>query len=131
MFFGWINKQKGSFFLEALIAVSILSVSLVVIIRSHLAALQAQVFAKDYILASLLLEKEMIDIVERGYIERGINKTKDLEKPCERFTFSLKTSAAGEKYFFDGLNEAQMILSWKEGRKPHKLSVSTYVFNAL
>ena len=131
MFSRWINNRQGSFFLEALIAVSILSISLVVIIHSHLAALQAQVFAKNYTLASLLLEREMIDVVEKGYIERGINKEKSLEKPYERFTFSLKTSAAGEKYFFDGLNEVQMTLSWKEGAKPHKLSVSTYVFNTL
>jgi len=88
MFFHPQNRQKGSFLLEALIAVSILSVSLVIIIRSHLAALQAQVFAKDYTLAALLLERKIIEIVENGYIERGLRQEKNLEKPYDRFVFS-------------------------------------------
>jgi len=129
MFFRQRNNRQGSFFLEALIAVSILSVSLVIIIRSHLAALQTQVFAKDYALATLLLEREMIKIVENGYIERGLSKTRDLEAPYKRFTFYLKTAAAGKEYFFDSLNEVQMTLSWNEGNKPHQLSASTFVFN--
>jgi hypothetical protein len=125
------NGARGSFLLEALIAVSILSVSLVIVIRSHVAALQAQIFAKDYTLATLLLENEMIQVIERGVIDRDMNATRNLEKPYERFTFSLRTEAAGKEYVFEGLNQAQLTLSWKEGNKPHKLSASTLVTNSL
>ncbi|MFA6378966.1 MAG: hypothetical protein WCX16_04195 [Candidatus Omnitrophota bacterium] len=131
MFFRRANKNKGSFLLEALIAVSILSVSLAIIIRSHLTALQAQVFAKDYALATLLLEREMIEVVENGYIERDISQERNLEKPYERFTLFIKTAAAGKEYVFDSLNEVQLTLSWEEGRKAHQFSVSTFIFNSL
>jgi hypothetical protein len=109
MFFRRANKNKGSFLLEALIAVSILSVSL----------------------ATLLLEREMIEVVENGYIERDISQERNLEKPYERFTLFIKTAAAGKEYVFDSLNEVQLTLSWEEGRKAHQFSVSTFIFNSL
>jgi hypothetical protein len=122
-------RARGSFLLEALIAVSILSISLVIIIRSHLVALQAQVFAKDYALATLLLEREMMEIVENGYLEGNSDQERTLEEPYERFTFSLKIVEVGKEEAFDKLNEAQLTLAWKEGSKAHQLSVSTFVFN--
>lgn len=111
-------------------AVTILSVSLIVIVRSHLGALQAQVFAKDYALATLLLEQEMMELVENGYIESGIDQKKTLEKPYERFEFSLKTRPAGEKYYFETLNEVQGILAWKSGQKTRTLSATTLIFRS-
>jgi type II secretory pathway pseudopilin PulG len=137
MYGGCLNKKfisiskrasKGSFLLEALIAVTILAVSLVVIVRSHLGALQAQVLAKDYSLATLLLEREMIELVENGYIESGINEQRNLEEPYTRFTFLLKTTAAGNEYYFDKLNEVDAALVWTAGQKKHRLSVSTLIF---
>jgi hypothetical protein len=127
MFCRCLNKNRGSFLLEALIAVTILAVSLAVIVRSHLGALQAQVFAKDYTLATLLLEREMIELVENGYIDKGISEERTLEKPYERFTFVLKTAAAGQEYYFDKLNEVQAALSWTSGQKTHTLSASTLI----
>lgn len=131
MCFHRLSKTKGSFLLEALIAVSILAISLVVIIRSHLAALQAQGFAKDYAIATLLLEREMMEAVENGYIASGINEKRNLEKPYDRFEVSLKTAPAGGEYYFDKLNEVNVALSWKSGQKMRTLSASTFIFTNL
>ncbi|MCX5681506.1 MAG: hypothetical protein NT079_04425 [Candidatus Omnitrophica bacterium] len=127
--FHFSNGARGSFLLEALIAVSILAVSLVVISRSHLGALQAQVFAKDYALATLLLEQEMMAVVENGYIKSGISEKRNLEKPYERFEVSLTTTPAGKGYNFEELNEVNVALSWKSGKKTRTLSLSTFIFN--
>ncbi len=115
--------------LEALIAVSILAISLVIIIRSHMVALQAQVFAKDYALATLLLERELTEVIETGYFASDISKEKKLDKPYERFTFSLHTAPAGREEVLDKLNEVELTLAWKQGTKLHKLSVVTFVFD--
>lgn len=127
---GRLTSNKGSFLLEALIAVTIAAVSLVVIVRSHLGALQAQVFAKDYALATLLLEQEMTELVENGYIKSGINSTKKLDKPYDRFSFTLKTAPAGGEYYFDKLNQVQGALLWASGQKTRSLSASTLIFTS-
>lgn len=111
-------------------AVAILSVSLVIIVRSHLGALQAQVFAKDYALASLLLEQEMMGVVENGYAASGIDVKKNLAAPYDRFTFTLTTLPAGNEYYFDKLNKVEGVLSWTSGQKTRSISASTFIFAA-
>lgn len=130
MFFQRKNNRAGAFLLEALIAVSILSVSLVMVIRAHVAALRAQTFARDHALAALLLENEMIKVIQKGTLERGRNTRKNLSAPYERFTFSLKTVPVLGDAASDALNEAQLSLSWMDGKKERRLSVATFVLNS-
>jgi hypothetical protein len=59
-----------------------------------------------------------------------MNEKKVLEKPYERFEFSLKTTSAGTEYYFDKLNEVQGTLSWKSGQKTRMLSASTYILSS-
>jgi len=130
VFFPRLKNKSASFLLEALIAVSILAVSLVVIIRAHVAALRSQVLAQDYALASLLLEQEMIALIENGYLANNVRTTKKLPAPCESFEVSLVTQPAGKTYNFENLNEADVTLSWPMGQKTQKLSASTFVFHS-
>lgn len=130
MFLRQIKSKIASFLLEALIAVSILSVSLVIIIRSHVAALRSQALAQSYALASLLLEREMTGLVQNGYLASDLRQTKRLSPPFEAFEVSLSTKPAGSSYNFENLNEADVVLSWTTGQKSQKLSASTFVFHS-
>lgn len=130
MFLHQLKNKKASFLLEALIAVSLLAVSLVIIIRSHVAALRSQVLAQNYALASLLLEREMTDLIQNGYLPNNLRQTRKLTAPHEAFELSLTTKPAGKTYTFENLNEADVVLSWPMGQKDQKLSASTFVFHS-
>ncbi|HOD12914.1 MAG TPA: hypothetical protein PLO93_06695 [Candidatus Omnitrophota bacterium] len=130
MFLRQIKNKTASLLLEALIAVSILAVSLVIIIRSHVAALRSQTLAQSYALASLLLEREMTGLIQNGYLANDLRQTKKLPAPFEAFEVSLSTKPAGASYNFENLNEADVVLSWTTGQKSQKLSASTFVFHS-
>ncbi len=130
MFFKSIMRKNGSFLLEALMTVCILSIGIVLIIRSHISSLRSLVYSKSYSTAAFLIQNKMNELIQQGIINQDLDERNFLPPPYEKFEYHLKAQKAGDRGAFENLSEVLLTLSWKEGRNKKRVSASTYLFNS-
>ena len=122
-------NRKGSLLVEALLAISILSIGLTLIIQSFLSSVRATVYAADYSLATILLENKMSDLIEKGFIGDSIDEEGFLEGPNEKFRYHLETHNMETQGGSANLNQVKLSILWSSGRKTNSILLTTYLFN--
>ena len=123
-----LNKQ-GSFLVEALLAIVVLSVGLTLITQSFLSSFRASVQSTDYSTAMLLLDNKMHDLMLRGFIEDGLNEDAAFPEPYQKFHYHLETRNMKESGGLAFLNEAKLNVSWFSGKRINNIPVVTYLLN--
>ena len=123
------KRPKGSLLIEALLAVVILSTSITIIIQSMTASLRASDASKSYSLALILLENNMYDLIQQGFIDSNLRKQGNFPEPYEQYKYELETTP------YDGvegnhLNTVNLKVSWVSGRKNNAIIVQSYLFNS-
>ena len=126
--FNFFASKKGAFLVEALVAISILGVSLVFIIQSYLSSLRGALFTEDYTLAMVLLENKVSEF-KLGAVKNSQNEG-NFPPPFERFTFKSETSEIKEDGKPGILNDVRLAVHWPSGKKKNKLETETYFFKS-
>ena len=121
-----VLNRKGSILLEALLSTVILSVSITIIIQSMTASLRAAKYSSDYTAALLLMDNKMSSLMSGGSIESGMREEKNFNEHDQRYGYLLTT-----KNFDDNeheyLNEIDVQVFWKSGRKKNRIFFKTYL----
>ncbi len=110
-------------------AISILSVSLTLIVNSFLSSFRSSVYAKDYTLATILLENKLSQLKEKGSIPDGVHEEENFTKPNEKFRYHLESQnvKSGEQRGI--FNEIKLSVTWPSGKRNNNISLVTYLFN--
>ena len=129
---GWMrvkstSSRRGSLLLEALLSITILSVSLTLVIQSMTASLRAAVYSTGYTTAIFLLEGKMVEMIQEGFVEAGQYADEAFSPPFEEYHYLMQTEAAKETGFED-LNHIHMAVSWGRENKKSKISLGTFLF---
>jgi Tfp pilus assembly protein PilV len=120
------NKQKkGVLLLETLLAVVILSTSLVFIVQSLTSSLRTVTLSLDYTRALFILENKMAALVLGTASESGNDTIEGAERT---FTYTEnKESQSGSGSV--SKEKVDMEVSWHAGRKDNAVSLQTYILH--
>ena len=123
------KSSKGSLLIEALLAVVILSTSVTLIIQSMTASLRASDASKSYSLALILLENNIFDLMQHGFVDSNFRKEGNFHEPYEQYKYELETVP------YDGvegnhINKVNLKVSWVSGRRNNVVAVQTYLFDS-
>lgn len=122
------DLSKGSLLLEALLTVVILSTSLTFIIQGLTASQRAVVYSTDYIMAGMLLENKLFELIQNGSIAAYLSQEEGFPAPYERFQYFLETRPwQGEDS--QNLNEVILTVSWQKGKKKSQIEIHSCLFN--
>lgn len=121
------SNKRGSLLVEALLTISILSIGLTVIIRSLVSSLRATAYSADYSLAVILLENEMSDLRQKGFIKDSVDMEDIFPEPYEKFFYRLETKKAAGEFTSGSLNEVKLTVFWRSGPKERSISAVTYL----
>ena len=127
MFTSWtINWNKRAItLLEVMITIIILSFGLTLIIRSFMMSLRASHLAKDYTIASLLIEEKMWELERVGSVEADLDEEGEFPEPNNKFKYRLETQKKTETEEAATLNNVKLTVSWQQANKSNSISVAT------
>lgn len=129
--FGCLMKKwnkRGSFLIEALLSVAILSVSLTLIIQSMTDSLRAMHQSTDYTAAVFLLDNQMVGLIQKGFVGADIEETGNFESPFEEYEYDLRTKSLADETLKD-LNEVHLRIRWGTENKRKSMDLVSYLFN--
>ncbi len=121
-------NQQGSFLIEVLISVMILSVGLTSVIRSYMTSLKALVYAQEYTIAAFLLENKLTRFVQQGFVDVNLNQRGSFDPPYENFLYRVIAKKVEGREGMDTLGQLTIEVSWESGAKERSLSASTYLY---
>ena len=124
------NKRVGFTFIELMFAVVLLSFGLIAIMRSFMITIDSMNRTEHILAASKFLEDKMEELKQTTKENNGIAPGRtagqfESEKKKD-FSWELSVLPSG---ISDELNEAKLIISWKERNKPQRLVTATYLKN--
>jgi len=126
---GRFKCSKGALLIEALLAVSIVSVSLTMIIQSFLTSMRATAYSRDYTTAVMLIENEMFEIKRLGYADALTKTGGGYQEPFEQFQYAINSEPLGSQEE-ETLIEIQVAVTWPSGNKEKILSSSTLMMSS-
>jgi len=118
----WIDRG-GSILLEALLAVSIISISLVLIIQAYGTTLKASFLTVDYSRAILLAENYFAQMLFMKEVVEP--KSADEQEFFEGFALTVEENKPDINPVGE-LNQVMLHLTWKTGQKTRDLSFETF-----
>ena len=121
--------KKGSLLIEALLAITILSIGLTMIIQSYLSGFRAALYTQDYSTAAILLENKMVNLMQVGFIGESVDEEGVFPEPYGKFRYRLETRNAKNEVGTGSLNEVLLRVSWASGKRNNAMSLATYLFN--
>ena len=119
------THHKGSLLLESLLAVTILSVSLTLIIQSLVSSSRGIAYNTKYMIAMLLLDDKMNELMAKRATDESLETEGNFPKPFEHYQYHLETKTMEE---IKGLSEVTLSVSWTSGHKENGISEGTYWF---
>lgn len=119
------SHNNGAFLLEALIAVTILSVGLVAIIKSFTMGIEAHKRSQEYLTASILLENKLTDLLIGRYIDEEMELAGDFEEPFLGYRYVISIDSLDHHEF---LKKVKVFIFWKGRGKERSLDAATYFF---
>ncbi len=122
-----LKSRKGSLLLEALLSITILSVSLSLIIRSMTASMRATVYGADFNTAIFLAENELTLVLAEGFIESDVSKRATFKRPNQKFKYHLRTKPMDD--VSENINKVELTTQWVSGKKDKNLLLETYMLN--
>lgn len=122
-----MRNQNGSILLEALLATVILSMSITVIMQSLTSSLRAAKYSAQYTKALILLDDQLTEYFQEGFIETGIKETQSFPAPFDDYKYSVSSDSAED--FGEHVNLLEMDINWKSGRRENGIIVETLLFD--
>ncbi len=124
------GKRKAFTLVEVIIALVVVSISLLGLIRLHLISISMAEAAEEISQAVLLAEEKIAEILASGYPEEGI-KSGQTEKNAQVLNWrtevaDLQSSELTEAEI-KGLRRISVEVFWKQGAGTKSLQMSTYV----
>ena len=123
------SNKKGSFLIESLLTIVIMSVGLTFIIQSFLSSFRASAQVADYAIATILLENKMNSLLQMGSIEDNLDEEDTFFKPFEYFRYHLKTKNMSNEGKPGFLNRTDLEIVWLSGKRKHSTVLTTYLPN--
>ena len=122
----WTNKRhrKGSFLIEAILAIVILSISLTLIIQSLMTSLKAAALSADYTRALLFIDDKMFDLIKDRYITAPKSDENSFSEEGQKYRYQLVTERGATE-----INLVKLVVSWVYGRRENDVSITTFLFN--
>lgn len=122
-----LKSSKAFTLLELLITASILAGAVVFVLRSFTAALSAQRFSQNIVLACLFVDNKLQEIEQKQKEpDYPLRPESGAEKISERdLNWNYQTQALGDS----GLIELKLTVSWREKikEKPYSMEFLTYL----
>ncbi len=128
-------KSRGSFLLEALLSVVILSVSITLVLQSITASARSVTYTADYTEALFLAENKMFELMEQGFIEDGFKEEDAFPEPFEKYKYSITAASADNSPGLSSeeaenkINLVNLAVSWNSGKRNNTIQFYTYLFN--
>ncbi len=122
------DNQRGSFLLEALLAVMILSVGLVGLIRGLLSSLNAAKQAASYSAAITVAENSLFDVMNLD--GKKVNAMPELQTEQKELTTKIVLLPSKNLRVPEVLQEALVTVSWPGGLKNKEVHAATLVLRA-
>ena len=122
----WPNKRRrgGSFLVEAILAIVILSISLTLIIQSLMTSLKAAALSADYTRALLFIDDKMFDLIKDRYITAPKSDENSFSEEGQKYRYQLTTERGATE-----INLVKLVVSWVYGRRENDVSITTFLFN--
>lgn len=124
--FNRFNRQRGSFLLEALLAVLILSVGLVGLIRGLLSSLNAAKEAEAYSRATIVADNALLDVIRLNGVKTTLPVKSDV--PSGKLEAEIDVVASGNGHVPGALREARVLVKWPGALKEKEIRAVTLVF---
>jgi len=130
MFKFWISRfpdrrRRGSFLVEAILVIVILSVSLTFIIQSMMSSLRAAAYSADYTRALFFVDDKMFDLIKDRYISAPQEEDGVFTEQGREYRYRLVTETTDTL-----INKVLLDVFWGFGRgkKENALSIAMYLF---
>jgi hypothetical protein len=123
------RRHKGSVLVEAIAAVVIMSVSLVMIMESFASARRAAIMDQEYSKALFLLRTHMAQTLADPAALTHAAADKSLPAPFDRYHASAAVHNLGAGFPQD-LKEMELFISWNGKRTKHAVQASVYIPSA-
>ncbi len=125
-------RSKSFSLVELMVVVSILSIGIVLVIRSFLNSAKALNISQNRIAAANFLEKKMAELEEKAFLEKGVIAATTQENVKLNFldaAYSSEIAPISVEDLDKVLSEAKLNLSWKEGNISQNAVLGTYFKN--
>lgn len=120
-------KNKGFLLLEVLLAVTILSLGLVLVLRSFVSSLKAIKISQDILVANLLLEQKIWQKQQelaRGAQLSFLDEDGSFSAPFESFSYRISFTKEGDLPL---LYRTTFQVLWQRANKKHSRNYLTYL----
>lgn len=116
------DTRYGFLLFEIMVAVTILSIGLTLILRSFTTTIDAVRVSQDHTRAILLLEQKVFELERVGFAAPGTSSGK-FKGALQMFEWELESTELEEV----PLNQVTMSVKWQTTRRPQKVSVVTFL----
>lgn len=121
------SRNKGYLMLEVVASIAVIAIGLVMILRSFSYSLRASKTAQEYFEAVNIAEQELCAIEVEEKIEGGVIVSESSAQVEDKpFLMRSKVSRISDD---DGLNEASVVVNWKNKHRDESVVAGTYVKN--
>lgn len=125
-------KNKGVLLLEVMLAVTILSVGLILVVRSYIASLRTVKISQDLLVANLLLGEKIWQKEQESSQDEGIiaaNQQGSFPAPFAGFNYQIEFSPAESlpAEYTANLYKASFKVFWQQRGKERSASSLTYL----
>jgi hypothetical protein len=118
-----IADRRGSFLIEAMLAVVILSTALTILIRSFTAAITAVRVQQGYVKAIVLLHEELDAVVSKGFIGRTLDRNDRKSVSGSVFEVHVQTKPIEGRR----INEVRISVTWPAASR-HQRSIAAVTY---
>lgn len=119
-------RRRGSFLLEALLAVLILSVGLVGLIRGLLSSLNAAKEAQAYSRATIAADNALLDVIRLNGVKTNLPIKSDVS--VGELAAEINVVASSSVHVPRALREAHIVVKWPGALKEKEIRAVTLVF---
>ena len=120
------QKKRGIILVEVLLAVTILSVGLIIILQSMTASRRNIALSLDYSRAAFLLENKITAMLEDNSSESAGGPQETITQDGRGYDYNVSSETADGAP--DGLKKVKLALTWKAGSRNNEVNLQTYVF---